>query len=146
MVAEMLLRVNSRVMSRSPLVSFLLPPPSFFAFCAPSRPLSFLSYPSTSLAFVRAALDSPAFPRTHRIGRSSSSSFEFENTAISVTAPYAAALCVHTYVYLVPTAYPSFFPSSRSHRPRCRLPEQRFYHADCSRIDVLPSWEEDRVG
>lgn len=140
-VAEML-RVNSRVMSRSPLVSFLLPSPSpSLASHAPSHPLSFLSYPSTSLAFVRAALDSPAFPRTHRIGRSSS--FEFENTAISVTAP-AAALCVHTYVYLVPTAYPSFFPSSRSHRPRCRLPEQRFYYADCSRIDVLPSW--DRTG
>lgn len=51
------------------------------------------------------------------------SSFEFENTAISVTAS-AAALCVHTYVYLlhpVPRTCAFFLLFYGAHRPRCRL-------------------------
>lgn len=127
-VATEMLRVNSRVMSPSPL--YLSPPPS----PSPNDPLSFLrafSLPSTKRCAHSARSARRAFPRTHWTGRSSS--FEFENTAISVTAP-AAALCVHTYVYLVlqhpvPTASrtaPFLLLPSTSHRPRCRLPECRF--------------------
>lgn len=129
-----MLRVNSRVMSPSPL--YLSPPPS----PSPNEPLSFLrafSLPSTKRCAHSARSARRAFPRTHWTGRSSS--FEFENTAISVTAP-AAALCVHTYVYLVlqhpvPTASrtgPFLLLPSTSHRPRCRLPECRFLSG--------PSW------
>lgn len=114
-VATEMLRVNSRVMSPGPLYLSLPPSPS------PSSQRSFLSLsPSHTLllshylAFEAMHPRARAFPRTHWTGRSSS--FEFENTAISVTAP-AAALCVHTYVYLVlhpvPTTLrklPSFFP------------------------------------
>lgn len=143
-----MLRVNSRVMSPQSPVSFSSsfppsPPPSSL------HPLSFLIY---VLAFVHEAmlralgsLDSiPTDPLDH--GRSCS--LEFENTAISVTAP-AAALCVHTYVYLVlhpvPTA-PSSLPSSlkRAIDRDVVCPSAVFYRADCSRIgDVLSprSWE-----
>lgn len=144
-----MLRVNSRVMSPQSPVSFSssFPPP------LPLPTSSLLSYirsrfrPRSDAARTRLARLAASIP-TDPLDHGRSCSLEFENTAISVTAP-AAALCVHTYVYLVlhpvPTA-PSSLPSSlkRAIDRDVVCPSAVFYRADCSRIgDVLSprSWE-----
>lgn len=122
--------VNSRVMSCPGSLSLSLPP-SRFRLALFTCPLSVSFHPRTeqrgarlcSREYAPASRSSAGTSCSHGRGPGRSS-FEFENTAISVTAP-AAALCVHTYVYPLASRAKNIVRSCvffLSKPPRCRRP------------------------